>query len=148
MNRVPADLDPPGSGPAASDPGTFDPASFDKEAAWLRRFTADGQASLRAFALRLREAMPDRVTVEQKSSLFGRSTTITGVAIELGDHRYILTLDGARIRASIALRVRGITLQTRDVEPAEWFERLAGETRHASEHAGALARSLSGFMGG
>ncbi len=136
--------DPLGKGPAAA----FDPAAFDKEAAWLRRFNADGEASLRAFALRLREAMPDRVTIERKGSLFSRSTKITGVAISLGDHRYVLSLDGARIRARIVLEVRGVALQTRDVDPAEWFERLAAETRHASEHAKTLARSLSGFMSG
>ena len=124
------------------------PADFDRDAAWLRRFTADAESSLRAFALRLREAMPDRVTVEERSTLFSRSAKITGVRIVLGDHRYGLALDGAGIRASIALVVRGITLQTRDVDPAEWFERLAGETRSSGEHAKSLARSLSGFMAG
>jgi len=36
--RMPADID------------------FDMQAAWLRRFTADAEGNLRAFALRLKEA--------------------------------------------------------------------------------------------
>ena len=35
---------------------------FDMQAAWLRRFNADAESNLKAFALRLKEAMPDLVT--------------------------------------------------------------------------------------
>ncbi len=45
---------------------------FDTQAAWLRRFTADAESNLRAFALRLREAMPDLVTVHESKGLFQR----------------------------------------------------------------------------
>ena len=45
-------------------------ADFDTQAAWLRRFTADSESNLHAFALRLREAMPDLVTVHESRGLF------------------------------------------------------------------------------
>jgi hypothetical protein len=44
--------------------------------------------------------------------------------------------------------VRGIALNTKTVDPAEWFARLSEETRKASEHAESLSRSLSSFMAG
>ena len=66
--------------------------------------------------------------------------------IELGDNRYKLELAGNRLKASIALVVRGIALNTRVIDPAAWFARLSEETRAASDHARALSQSLSSFM--
>jgi hypothetical protein len=121
--------------------------SFDIEAAWMRRFQSDAQANLRAFALALREAMPELVTVEEHRGLFERNGTITGVTIELGDHQYVLRIAKGRLQASIAMIVRGITLNTKTVDPAEWFKRLAEETHKASEQAKSLSESLTRFMG-
>ena len=42
--------------------------------------------------------------------------------------------------------VRGIVLNTKSVDPAEWFAKLAEETRKATAHAQALSRSLANFM--
>jgi hypothetical protein len=119
---------------------------FDTQAAWLRRFTADSESNLRALALRLREAMPDSVTIQESKGFFQRSGKITAVEIELGDNRYRLELAGSRLKASVALAVRGITLNTRAIDPAEWFARLTEETKKASDHARALSQSLAGFM--
>jgi hypothetical protein len=43
---------------------------FDMRAAWLRRFNADAQSNLKAFALRLKEAMPELVTIHQTRGFF------------------------------------------------------------------------------
>lgn len=118
---------------------------FDLQAAWLRRFQADAQSNLKAFALRLKEALPDLVTLQERRTLFG-AAHLTGVTVELGEHRYSLSIDGGRLRADIAMVVRGITLNTRSLEPADWFARLAQETRQASAHAQALSSSLNAFM--
>jgi hypothetical protein len=123
------------------------PVNFDLEAAWLRRFQSDAESNLRAFALALREALPDRVTIEEQRGLFARSGTITGVCIALGDHQYALRVARGRLETSIAMIVRGITLNTKRLEPAEWFRRLAQETREASEQARSLSQSLNSFMG-
>ena len=120
---------------------------FDLQAAWLRRFDADAQSSLGAFALRLKAALPDRVTIQQSRGFFAGSARTTGVSVELGQNRYALELSKGRLTASVALVVRGIALNTRALEPAEWFARLAEETRAASADASALSRSLSDFMG-
>jgi hypothetical protein len=118
---------------------------FDMQAAWLRRFKADAESNLKAFALRLKEAMPELVTIQESRSFFSGGKT-TGVTVELGENRYILQLDGGRLQAKIAMVVRGITLNTKNVDPSEWFVRLSDETQKASEHAQALGRSLTDFM--
>lgn len=122
--------------------------NFDLQAAWLRRFHADAESNLRAFALRLKEAMPDLVTVHESRGFFSGSGKVTGVSIELGENRYGLEVANGRLKASIAMVVRGIVLNTKTVDPAQWFARLAEETRKISEHAQALSNSLSAFMAG
>jgi len=120
---------------------------FDMQAAWLRRFKSDAESNLKALALRLREAMPELVTVQESRGFFSRTPKTTGVSVELGDNRYILEIDGGRLKASVAMVVRGITLSTKSIDPADWFLRLSEETKNATEHAKALSQSLAAFMG-
>ena len=121
---------------------------FDMQAAWLRRFKTDAESNLGAFALRLKEAMPELVTVRQSRGLFSRSAKIRGVLVELGENRYGLEIDGGRLKATIAMVVHGVVLNTKNIDPSDWFARLAGETKKASEHARALSQSLGEFMSG
>ena len=118
---------------------------FDTQAAWFRRFKADAESNLTAFALRLKEAMPELVTVHESRGFFSGAKT-TGVSVELGENRYSLAIDRGRLKATIAMVVRGIVLNTKSVDPAEWFAKLADETRKATAHAQALSRSLASFM--
>ena len=120
---------------------------FDMQAAWLRRFTADAEGNLRAFALRLQEAMPDAVEIHESRALFARPRT-TGLTVQIGDNRYGLALVKNRLQATIAMEVRGIVISTKTVDPASWFARLTAETQQASEHARALSQSLAAFMAG
>jgi hypothetical protein len=121
---------------------------FDTQAAWFRRFKADAESNLKAFALRLKEAMPELVTVQESRGFFTGAAKVTGVTVELGENRYNLALDGRHLKATIAMVVRGITLNTKTVDPAQWFVRLEEETKKASEHAQALSQSLTDFMSG
>ena len=59
---------------------------FDMQAAWLRRFKADAESNLKAFALRLKEAMPELVTIQESRGFFSSGKT-TGVSVELGENR-------------------------------------------------------------
>jgi hypothetical protein len=119
---------------------------FDMQAAWMRRFTSDTESNLRAFALRLKEALPDQVTIHETKGFFARTAKVTGVEVDLGDNRYVLENANGRLKASIALVVRGIALNTRGVDPAEWFARMTEETRKVGDHARALSQSLTNFM--
>ncbi|MCG2639767.1 MULTISPECIES: hypothetical protein [Bradyrhizobium] len=122
--------------------------NFDIQAAWLRRFKSDAESNLRAFALRLKEALPELVTVHESRGLFSRSVKTRGVSVELGEKRYNLEIEGGRLKASIAMVVHGVVLNTKSVDPTEWFARLAEETRKASDYARALSGSLGDFMAG
>jgi len=124
------------------------PVNFDLQAAWLRRFSADAESNLRAFALLLREAMPQLVPIQESRSLFSRNVKTTGVTVELGENRYVLQIANGRLQAQIAMVVRGVTLNTKSVAPAEWFARLHEETQKASEHAQSFSQSLDRFMAG
>jgi hypothetical protein len=119
---------------------------FDMQAAWLRRFSSDAESNLRALALRLKEALPDLVTVHESRGLFAKSGKVTGVTVELGENRYKLELAGSRLQASVGMVVRGTTLSTKTMDPAEWFSRLTAETQKASAHAQSLSASLQNFM--
>jgi hypothetical protein len=116
------------------------------QAAWLRRFKSDAENNLNAFAHRLKEALPELVTIHECRGLFSRSAKTKGVSVELGEKRYSLEIDGGRLKANIAMVVRGIVLHTKSVDPADWFARLTEETQKASEHARALSGSLGDFM--
>jgi hypothetical protein len=120
--------------------------AFDAQAAWLRRFQSDAQSNLRAFALRLHEAMPERVTIQESKSLFSRNAKTTGVSVDMDQNRYILEIANGRLKASVAMVVRDIAISTKNIDPAEWFVRLSEETKKVSEHAKRLAQSLSDFM--
>ncbi|WP_051622440.1 hypothetical protein [Acidocella facilis] len=120
--------------------------NFDLQAAWLRRFSADAASHLGAFAHRLAEALPGQVTIHEKKGMFARSGTVTGVTLELGESRYKLEIVNGHLVASIAMVVRGITLNTKTIDAAEWFARLRAETEKASAHAQALSASLQAFM--
>lgn len=119
---------------------------FDVQAAWWRRFQSDAESNLRAFGLRLKEAMPELVTIQESKGLFSRNGKTTGVTVDLGENRYILQIANGRLQASIAMVVRGITLNTKSIDPADWFGRLAAETKKASDHAKSLSQSLAKFM--
>ena len=119
---------------------------FDMQAAWLRRFKSDAESNLRAFALRLHEALPDLVTIQETKGLFSRNAKTIGETVELGENRYILQIVNGRLQASIAMVVRGVTLNTKSIDPADWFVRLAEETKKASEHAKSLSQSIANFM--
>jgi hypothetical protein len=119
---------------------------FDVQAAWWRRFQSDAESNLRAFALRLKEAMPELVTIQESKGLFSRNSKTTGVTVDLGENRYTLQIANGRLQASIAMVVRGITLNTKSIDPGDWFGRLAAETKKASDHAKSLSESLAKFM--
>jgi hypothetical protein len=125
-----------------SDP---QPIDYDMQAAWLRRLTSDVESNLGTFALRLKEAMPERVTLLEKKSLFS-APKLTGVRVEIGEHNYTLEVDGRRLKATVAMVVRGITLNTKNVDPAQWFTQLSQETMKTTEHARSFSQSLSSFM--
>lgn len=121
------------------------PIDYDIQAAWLRRMTSDVESNLNSFAIRMKEAMPEHVTLLEKKSLFS-SPKLVGVCVEIGEHKYTLEAEGRKLKATVAMVVRGITLNTKSLDPAQWFARLSEETMKMTEHARSFSQSLSSFM--
>lgn len=119
---------------------------FDMQAAWMRRFSDDAASNLGAFAHRLKEALPDLVQLEERKGLFAKTGTVTAVTVTMGQNQYRLAVDKGRLSATIAMIVHGITLNTKALDPIEWFTRLAAETNAATAHAQSLSASLQRFM--
>lgn len=119
--------------------------NFDMQAAWMRRFHADAESNLQAFTLRLKEALSEHVTVLESKPLLWGTPKIIGVSISLGEYKYTLELNRGQLNASIAMVVRGITLNTKQTDPAQWFAKLAEETQKATDQAKRLSESLAAF---
>ena len=75
-----------------------DNLDFDMQAAWLRRFKADAESNLKAFALRLKEAMPELVTVHESRGFFSGSGRTTGVTVELHEASTSASTASERLR--------------------------------------------------
>jgi hypothetical protein len=125
-----------------SEPQAVD---FDRQSAWLRRFESDVGSNLKAFALRLKEAMPEHVEILEDKPFFG-APKLRGVSLDIGENKYTLESAKGRLRASKAMIVRGITLNTKSLDPAEWFAELSAETQKTAEHAKSLSQSIAAFM--
>ena len=125
-----------------------DSSDFDLQAAWLRRFHADVEGNMRAFALRLKEALPQFVTIHESKGFLSRHARVTGVSIDLRTNRFSLEVTDGRLRATVRMIVRGITLNTKEIDPADWFARLSQETKETTAQARALSASLQSFMAG
>jgi len=57
-----------------------------------------------------------------------------------------LEIEKGRLQANVAMIVRGITLNTKRLDPAEWFAQLTAEAQRTTEYAKSLSQSLSTFM--
>ena len=123
-----------------------DSSDFDLQAAWLRRFQADADGNMRAFARRLKEALPQQVTIHESKGFFSRSARVTGVSVDLATYQFVLELADGRLKASVKMIVRGVTLNTKEIDPADWFARLSQETKATTAQARALSTSLQSFM--
>jgi len=82
--------------------------------------------------------------IEKKA--FFSAPKLIGVSVEIGERKYTLEADGRKLKATVAMVVRGITLNTKSVDPAQWFAQLSAETQKTTEHAKSFSQSLSTFM--
>ena len=118
---------------------------FDRQSAWLRRFETDIASNLKSFALRLKEAMPGHVDILEDKPLFG-APKLRGVSLDIGESKYTLEVIKGRLKATKAMVVRGVTLNTKSLEPAAWFAELSAETQKTADHAKSLSQSIAAFM--
>ena len=119
---------------------------FDLLAASLRADAGDLAAFVEALAAKLEASFPERTSVE-RSGLLGKKR-VRRVAVELGESRYELEHDGARVAARRRSVVRGISLKSDELEVDAWIDdlsqRLVEEAGRSERGRGALERLLEG----
>jgi hypothetical protein len=119
---------------------------FDLLAASLRADAGDLAAFVEALAAKLEASFPERTSVE-RSGLLGKKR-VRRVAVELGESRYELERDGARVAARRRSVVRGISLKSDELEVDAWIDdlsqRLVEEAGRSERGRGALERLLEG----
>jgi len=130
--------------------GRMGEAGIDVElvAASLRASSRDVKTFVEVLAVKLDEALPDRVQVERRATRFlGKDKRVERIQCQLGDVRYSLsTRDG--IDARRAKAVRGVVLKSEELSLDDWLGALArdlAEEAQTNERAQvALQELLSG----
>jgi hypothetical protein len=121
--------------------------NLDLLAASLRADTSDMRAYVESLAVKLEEAVPERVRVERRrTGLFGPKT-VRSIALDAGDRRLALTCRDGAVEAHVASLSRGIVLKNEAVGVHQWVnelgEALAAEAQHSESTRHALERLLT-----
>jgi hypothetical protein len=102
-----------------------DELSFDLVAASLRADTTDLRAFTAALAVKLQEAVPDRVKI-RRDGMFGRGE-IRDIGVKLSDHLWRLQIDRGSIIATRDKEVGGIVLKHEQITLDEWVDQVSRE---------------------
>jgi hypothetical protein len=122
---------------------------FDLAAAGLRADGADLRVSLEVLASKLEQALPAQTRVARRGGgLFGRGPKhVREVQVRLGELRYELTLDGARVAGFRERESGGIAIKREPLDPQAWIAALAEDLRaeaaRSEQTRAALASLLS-----
>jgi hypothetical protein len=125
-------------------------AGIDVElvAASLRASSRDLKTFVEVLAVKLEEALPDRVQVERRATRFlAKEKRVEQIQCQLGEVRYSLSTRNG-IEARRAKVVRGVVLKSEELSLDDWLGALAhdlAEEAQTSERAQlALQELLSG----
>ena len=121
------------------------PAEFDLNAAWLRRANGDMKAFMQALAVRLEDALPDRVEVE-RDGFFSRESHAVRIAIAFDSCLYTLLLEHGRLHARRAKIVHGVSLSSDDISVPDWFATLNREVGVVGQEAGDAHSVIHDFL--
>src|SRR3954454_14176273 len=114
------------TGPAGTVAPVADAPDLDLLSASLRADATDTTAFLEALAARLEGALPDRVDVQRKGSLFG-AKRVRRIAVRLGDTHYEIEGEGGTAVARRRNVVRGIALKTEELSVEAWIDALSAD---------------------
>jgi len=123
------------------------PAEFDLSAAWLRRASGDMKAFMQALAVRLEDALPERVEVERKrDGFFSRESHAVRIAVAFDTSLYTLILEHGRLTARRAKIVHGVSLSSDDIAVPDWFAGLNREVGVVGREAGDAHSVIHDFL--
>jgi ATP phosphoribosyltransferase regulatory subunit HisZ len=124
---------------------------FDLVAAQVRADAADTGTFFRVLASKLSDALGDRVKLERSGGLFKRDRAVTGIELDLtaagaGTVLSARRESGGMVACTVARRVRGIVLSTKQVSMREWVEELVSALGDEARHSEQTWKALHGLL--
>ena len=125
-----------------------DEETFDLAAAGLRADGADLRISLEALASKLESSLPGSAHVERSGGgLLGRGEKhVRLVRVQLGENRYQMTIDGARVEGYRERQVGGIAIKRESLDPQAWIGALADDLRVEAQRSAQARAALEGLL--
>lgn len=126
-------------------------SEFDLVAASIRADASDTETFFRVLVAKMSDALGDRVTVRRSGGPFARNRSVIGVDMDLTTGGDGVMLSARRehgsVAATVARKVHGIVLSTKEVPMHEWIEELvtalAEQARRSEQTWSALHGLLS-----
>jgi len=139
---------PPGGGDL--EPLSDSLPGFDMVAASIRADAADAETFFRVLVTKMSDALGDRVTVKRSGGLLKRDRPVTAVEMDLTSAGAGLVLAASRehnaITCTVARRVRGISLSTKEVSMPEWIEELVSALGEEAKKSQQTWSALHGLL--
>jgi hypothetical protein len=119
-------------------------------AASIRADAADAETFFRVLVTKMSDALGDRVTVKRSGGLLKRDRPVTAVEMDLTSAGAGLVLAASRehnaITCTVARRVRGISLSTKEVSMPEWIEELVSALGEEAKKSQQTWSALHGLL--
>jgi ATP phosphoribosyltransferase regulatory subunit HisZ len=124
---------------------------FELVAAQVRANAADTGTFFRVLASKLADALGDRVKLERSGGLFKRDRPVNGIELDLTDAGAGTVLsarreNGGAVACTVARRVRGIVLSTKQVSMREWVEELVSALGDEARRSEQTWKALHGLL--
>ena len=138
------------SGGGALEPQSDALPGFDMVAASIRADASDTETFFRVLVAKMSDALGDRVTVKRSGGLLKRDRPVTGIELDLTSVGAGVVLAASRehdaIACTVARRVRGIALSTKQVSMPEWIEELVSALAEEAKRSQQTWRALHGML--
>ncbi len=120
---------------------------FDLDAAGIRRAMSDLRAFIEALAVRLKGALPDRVTVERRrDGLLSRTSHVHEIVLRGDGGEYRLRFDKGTLTATRAKTVRGVVISTTELPVPQWLAEVRAEVATLAGAMGSASDVLHDFL--
>ena len=135
--------------------GALEPQSdslpgFDMVAASIRADASDTETFFRVLVSKMSDALGDRVTVKRAGGLLKRDRPVTGIEMDLTNSGAGIVLTAHReheaITCTVARRVGGIALSTKQVSTPEWIEELVSALAEQAKRSQQTWSALHGML--
>jgi hypothetical protein len=151
-NEIEPDLTPPDGSvvpaPEALVPSPTDNLEFDQLSAAIRADATDTDSFFRVLALKLADALGERVSIKREGGLFKRDRPAVGITVDLATGAGVVleaTRKGGNVECVVSRPVRGIIVSSKPVSLPEWLDNLAkalAEEARQSEQTWAALHGL------